>query len=97
MPNDALLRPYDTHQSTTGDDNEHANDDVICLWKTRGMQINKRRTDCRIKLICYVMINSKSGENSKSMPNAALLRPYDICQIMAGNNNKRATKINQHI
>ena len=37
MPNNALLRPYDVCQSTIGNDDKHANDDVIYLRRTRGM------------------------------------------------------------
>ena len=65
MPNNALLRRYDVHQSTTGNDNKHASNDVICLWRTRGMQINKRRTDHRIKLKHNAM-NKKKGDRTMS-------------------------------
>ena len=50
-----------------------------------------------IKLKHNVMNNDKRWQNNKSMPNDALLRPYDICQSMTDNNNKHATNIDQNI
>ena len=44
-----------------------------------------------VKLKHHAMCNDKRSQNNKSMPNNALLRPYDVCQSMPGNDNGHAT------